>query len=93
MLKKLTSRKLLAAIAGIITGIAIIFGVDSGTISTIAGAVTTISSVVAYIYAEGKIDAASVSKVAESVETIVETLEGCEPDEVTEMEDDDEYSN
>lgn len=87
MLKKLTSRKFLAAVAGIVVGIATIFGVDAGVITTIAGSVMTIGSVVAYIVAEGRIDAAGVSKVAESVETIVEAVEGCEADEAAEMED------
>ena len=40
-LKKLTSRKFLAALAGVATGLAMVFGVDETTISTVAGAVTT----------------------------------------------------
>ena len=53
-LKKLTSRKFLAALAGVATG------VDETTISTVAGAVTTVASVVSYIMSEGMVDAAAV---------------------------------
>ena len=59
-LKKLTSRKLLAALAGVATGLAMVFGVDETTISTVAGAVTTVASVVSYIMSEGMVDAAAV---------------------------------
>ena len=59
-LKKLTSRKFLAALAGVATGLAMVFGVDETTISTVAGAVTTVASVVSYIMSEGMMDAAAV---------------------------------
>ena len=59
-LKKLTNRKFLAAIAGVATGLAMVFGVDENTISTVAGAVTTVASVVSYILSEGMVDAAAV---------------------------------
>ena len=59
-LKKLTSRKFLAALAGVATGLAMVFGVDETTISTVAGAVTTGASVVSYIMSEGMVDAAAV---------------------------------
>ncbi len=59
-LKKLTSRKFLAALAGVATGLAMVFGVDETTISTVAGAVTMVASVVSYIMSEGMVDAAAV---------------------------------
>ena len=59
-LKKLTSRKFRAALAGVATGLAMVFGVDETTISTVAGAVTTVASVVSYIMSEGMVDAAAV---------------------------------
>lgn len=58
-LKKLTSRKFLAALAGVATGLAMVFGVDEGAISMVAGAVTTAASVVSYILSEGMVDAAA----------------------------------
>ena len=59
-LKKLTSRKFLAALAGVATGLAMVLGVDETTLSTVAGAVTTVASVVSYIMSEGMVDAAAV---------------------------------
>ena len=55
--RKLSSRKLWAALAGIVTGLAMVFGLDEGTISSVAGAVVSVSSVVVYIITEGKVDA------------------------------------
>ena len=60
--RKLSSRKLWAAAAGIGTGLAMVFGLDEGTISSVAGAVVSVASVVSYIIAEGKVDAEGVKK-------------------------------
>ena len=57
--EKLTSRKFWAMIVGVAMGIGIAFGLDEGTIGTIAGAATTIVSLMTYIITEGKIDAAA----------------------------------
>ena len=62
---KLNSRKLWAAVAGIVTGLAMVFGLDENTISSVAGAVVSVASVVAYIVTEGKVDAQSVKTTAE----------------------------
>lgn len=56
--QKLTSRKLWAAIAGIVAGLAAVFGLDENTIAQVAGLVTAAASVVAYIGGEAKVDAA-----------------------------------
>lgn len=56
--RKLSSRKLWAAAAGIITGLAMVFSLDENTISTVAGAVVSAASVIAYIMGEAKADAA-----------------------------------
>ena len=58
-IRKITSRKFLAAL-GVATGLAMVFGVDETAISTVAGAVTTVASVVSYIMSEGMVDAAAV---------------------------------
>ena len=76
IIQKLTSRKLWLAIAGVATGIAMVFGVDGGDISNVAGAVTAVASVVTYIITEGKIDAEGVKNAVESAETAVETIVG-----------------
>ena len=69
--RKLSSRKLWAAVAGIVTGLAMVFGLDENTISTVAGAVVSVASVVAYIMAEGKVDAESVRNAVDSVQGAV----------------------
>ena len=70
--RKLSSRKLWAAVAGIVTGLAMVFGLDENTISTVAGAVVSVASVVAYIMAEGKVDA------VDSVQDAVGSVQGME---------------
>lgn len=57
--RKLSSRKLWAAIAGFVAGLAVVFGLDEGTIAAVSGAVISGASVIAYILGEAKIDAAS----------------------------------
>ena len=76
IIRKLTSRKLWMAVAGIATGLAMVLGVDGGDISNVAGAVTAVASVVAYIVTEGKIDAESVKNAIEATENAVDTIGG-----------------
>ena len=72
--RKLSSRKLWAAVAGIVTGLAMVFVLDEGTISSVAGAVVSVASVVAYIITEGKVDAEGVKKAVEDVQDAAEEL-------------------
>ncbi|NLV51049.1 MAG: hypothetical protein GXY20_10205 [Clostridiales bacterium] len=67
ILRKLASRKLWLAIAGVATGIAMALGVDASDVSAIAGAVTAVISVVTYIITEGKIDAENVKANANGI--------------------------
>ena len=55
--RKLTSRKLWAALAGFITGVIVLF-TSGATSETITGCVMALGSVVAYIVGEGLTDAA-----------------------------------
>lgn len=73
--KKLSSRKLWAAVAGVVTGLAMVFGLDEGIISTVAGAIVSVASVVTYIVTEGKIDAESVKNAIEDVGEVIEIFE------------------
>lgn len=57
--RKLSSRKLWAAIVGVVVGLAAAFGLDESEWVQIAGVVTSAASVVAYIFGESKIDAAA----------------------------------
>lgn len=80
VIRKLTSRKLWLAIAGVTTGIAMILGVNGSDITSIAGAVTALASVITYIITEGKIDAESVKTAVENTQSAVETIEGVDDD-------------
>ena len=66
--QKITSRKFLAAVVGIITGLAMVFGLDEGVISTVAGSVTAIASIIAYIWAEGAVDVARLKELENKIE-------------------------
>ena len=66
-MSKLKSRKFIAAAAGFITGIAMIFGLDEAVINTVAGAVVSAGSIVTYIVTEGRIDAEAAVKAAHDV--------------------------
>ena len=75
-IQKLTSRKLWMAIAGVATGIAMVFGVETTDIGTVAGAITALVSVVTYIIAEGKVDAESVKNTVINVQDAFDVLDG-----------------
>lgn len=66
ILRKLTSRKLWLAVAGVATGVFLALGGDASEVQTVAGTITALASAVAYILAEGRIDAAAVRKEANS---------------------------
>ena len=78
---KLTSRKFLLAVTGVISGVVLLINGQ-----TTEGVATIISSVVAYLIAEGIIDAAAVKATADKVgDTII--LEGLLEDEAEETEE------
>ena len=74
ILRKLSSRKLWAAIAGIVTGLAMVFGLDEGVISNVAGAVVSLASVVVYIITEGRIDKEAVGNAAGQVQDAIDAV-------------------
>jgi phage shock protein PspC (stress-responsive transcriptional regulator) len=57
IIRKLTSRKLWLAVAGFVSGLLVAFKVDAETIETISGLIMSGASVIAYIVAEGLVDA------------------------------------
>ena len=75
ILRKLSSRKLWMAIGGFATGIAMVLGADSTDIQTVAGAITSLVSVITYIVTEGKIDAESVKNTIEITGDAIDILE------------------
>lgn len=78
LIQKVTSRKFLTCVAGIIMGLCVAFGIDEGAVSTIAGAVTAVVSIVSYIAVEGKIDAEAVKDAADKVEDAVDVMDEIE---------------
>ena len=63
IIRKLTSRKFLMALVGVVSGIALAFGVEGSEITeivtSVGGILTALGSAVAYINAEAKGGAAS----------------------------------
>lgn len=82
-LDKLNSRKLWAALVGVVVGLAAAFGLDESEWTQVAGIVTSAVSVIAYIFGEAKIDAAA------SVPVIIPAID----DNVNENEDGDSVSD
>ena len=58
LLRKLSSRKLWIAVVGIVVGLATTFGIQESEYNEIVGGVTIIASIVSYLTAEGRADAA-----------------------------------
>jgi len=73
--RKLSSRKLWAAVAGVVTGLATVFGLDEHVITSVAGAVVSVVSVMTYIITEGRVDAAAVKNAVEDIQNVIEVLE------------------
>lgn len=70
MMKKFTSRKFLAMVAGVLTGIGVIL---AG--ATVEGITAVIASVVSYLIAEGYIDAKAVNTVKNVVDSVADKVE------------------
>lgn len=60
LIQKLSSRKLWAAIVGVIVGVAAAFGIDANEYTEVVGVVTSAISVFSYIFAEASIDTARI---------------------------------
>lgn len=56
--QKLSSRKLWAAVVGVIVGLAAAFGITENDYAQIVGVVGSVVSVVSYIFGESAVDAA-----------------------------------
>ena len=78
IIRKLTSRKLWAAAAGMAAGLAMVFGLDADVVATTAGAVVALSSAVTYILTEGRVDAERVKTAADAVQAAADALERAE---------------
>lgn len=58
IIRKLSSRKLWIAVVGIVVGLATTFGIQESEYNEVVGMVTTVASVVGYLFAESRVDAA-----------------------------------
>lgn len=56
--QKLTSRKLWAAVVGVVVGLAAAFGIEENDYAQIVGVVGSMVSVMSYIFGESAVDAA-----------------------------------
>lgn len=71
--QKLSSRKLWAALVGVVVGVAMAFGLSESEWSEVAGIVTSLVSVVAYIFGEAKVDAARIE--SEGINQLISAAE------------------
>lgn len=75
IVRKLTSRKFLLALVGVVSGLALAFGVEGGEIteivSMIGGILAAAGSAISYIHAEAKVDAAAAGAATAPEETPV----------------------
>lgn len=76
--RKLSSRKLWAAVVGVIIGLATMFGLDGGAIDTVSGAVMCFGSLISYIITEGKIDANAAKQTIEYIQEAKKELDEIE---------------
>ena len=74
LIRKLSSRKLWAAVAGVVTGLSLVFGLDGDVITAVSGAVVSLASVITYIITEGKIDAEAVKNAVEDIQEAKEVI-------------------
>ena len=86
MMSKLTSRKFWTAVCGIIVGLALAFGADGDTITSVAGAVTSLVSIVVYILAEAGVDKADKTTGTVTMTTNYYGTDGTVTTEETEVE-------
>lgn len=70
LMQKLSSRKLWAAIVGVVVGLAAAFGIETSEYAQVAGIVTSAVSVLSYIFGESAVDAAR-EKYAIDVDAVV----------------------
>lgn len=76
IIRKLSSRKLWMAIAGIATGLCLALGGNTTEIQSVAGAVTALVSAITYIVVEGRVDAERVKNAIEATQEAIDTIEG-----------------
>lgn len=74
--KKFTSRKFLAALAGLVSGLAVIFGLDESIVAAFSGAILSAASLITYIITEGRVDAEAVKNTVIGIQKAADSLDG-----------------
>lgn len=70
IIRKITSRRLWVAVAGIVTGVALALGGEASEIQSLAGAITAVLSALGYMVTEGAVDRARLNNADVIVEGI-----------------------
>ena len=65
-------KKILTMILGIVSGLAIAFGMEPNEVNVIAGAVVAVVSAASYLFVEGKIDVERIKHAADAVNEVIE---------------------
>ena len=61
-IRKITSRKFIVAVVGIVVGLAAAFGIEENEYAQIVGLIGSIVAAISYIAGEAKVDAAGAAK-------------------------------
>ena len=88
-LRKITSRKFIVAVVGIVVGLAAAFGIEENEYAQIVGLIGSIVAAISYIAGEAKVDAAGAAKP--STPELKAPTESTTPTENEQPEDDMEY--
>lgn len=75
IIKKLTSRKFIVAAITLVSGIVTVIVGHEEAVTTIAGALMSIIPAIVYCVTEGRVDAAAVKAVTDTVSEVVQKLE------------------
>jgi phage shock protein PspC (stress-responsive transcriptional regulator) len=79
-------KKIITMILGVVSGLAIAFGLDQTEITAVAGAVVSAASVVGYLIAEGRIDVERIKSAADAVNDVIDIFADDEEGEYDDIE-------
>ena len=73
-------KKILTMILGIVSGLAMIFGLEQTEVNVISGAIVSVGSVISYLMVEGKIDVERLRNAAIAVNDAFDYIGEAEPE-------------
>lgn len=74
-------KKILTMILGIVSGLAMIFGLEQTEVNVISGAIVAVGSVISYLMVEGKIDVERLRNAAIAVNDVFDYIGEADPEE------------